>query len=164
MEREETDFYNIFKNGSYGTVVFSNLQNFLDDRPSRIDRNVYDPALRPEPADISDFATNGVFGQVKWNANRRLTMNGGLRFDVAESDAAPLFNAKFLAQTGFDNSGTADGATNLSPRLGFNLALDDERTTQLRGGIGHFLGRAPWVIFSNSFNNPGRRKLLRCSG
>jgi hypothetical protein len=26
---------------------------------------------------------------------------------------------------------------------------------QVRGGVGHFLGRAPWVFFSNSYSNPG---------
>ena len=48
-----------------------------------------------------------------------------------------------------------DGSDSISPRLGFNLALDDERRMQLRGGLGHFRGRAPWVIFSNSFGQTG---------
>ncbi len=155
VEREKTDYFNIFKNGSFGTVVFRTLQDFLNDTPARIERNVYDPALRPNPADISDFATNSIFGQAKWEARPNLSLVAGIRYDVAESKSKPPFNQLFLTRTGFNNSGTADGVETVSPRIGFNWALKDDRSVQLRGGIGHFLGRAPWVIFSNSYNNPG---------
>jgi hypothetical protein len=155
IEREQTDYYNIFKNGSFGTVVFQSLQDFIDDKPVRIERNVYDSAKRPDPADISDFATNSVFGQAKWDYSPRLTLWAGIRLDIAEVDAVPPFNQAFLTATGFNNTGTPDGVKTISPRVAFNYALNDEKTLQLRGGVGHFLGRAPWVIFSNSWNNPG---------
>jgi hypothetical protein len=155
IEREETDYFNIFKNGSFGTVVFSSLANFIADLPSRIERNVYDPAIRTDPADISDFATNSVFAQAKWDYSPRLSFQGGLRLDVADSGSRPPFNQLFLDRTGFDNTGSPDGVKTVSPRLGFNWALKEDRSMQLRGGIGRFLGRAPWVIFSNSYNNPG---------
>ena len=51
----------------------------------------------------------------------------------------------------------------ISPRVGFNLALDSDRKTQLRGGFGHFLGRSPWVFFSNSFGNTGVGSFTRSS-
>src|SRR5207248_3951148 len=38
---------------------------------------------------------------------------------------------------------------------GFNFSVDEERKMQIRGGYGHFLGRAPWVFFSNSYNAIG---------
>lgn len=155
IEREESDFYNVFRNGSYGTIVFASLQDFLDDEPARIERPSYDPALRPDAADISDFATTGLAAQAKWDVNSRLSMLAGVRFEIGESDAVPPFNATFFERTGFRNDGTVDGVTTLSPRFGFNYAFDEERTMQLRGGFGHFLGRAPWVIFSNSYNSPG---------
>jgi Carboxypeptidase regulatory-like domain len=41
-----------------------------------------------------------------------------------------------------------------SPRLGFNLALDDKRTMQLRGGTGLFTGRFPFVWVGNQVANP----------
>jgi hypothetical protein len=155
VEREETDFYNIFKNGSFGQVVFRTLQDFIDDKPARIDRNVYDPAKRPDPADISDFATNSIFAQAKWDVNSRLNLIAGVRYDIADMQAVPPYNAAFFAATGFRNDGTSDGVKTISPRVAFNYALKEDRSIQLRGGLGHFLGRAPWVIFSNSWNNPG---------
>jgi len=155
FQREETDYYNIFRNGSFGTVTFRNLEDFLADRPIYMDRLYYDPTKRTDLADISDFASTGIFAQAKWDVTPRLSVQAGVRYEMAESDSVPPFNEKFLADTGFNNTGTVDGVKTISPRFSFNLALDDERNMQLRGGIGHFLGRAPWVIFSNSYNNPG---------
>jgi hypothetical protein len=154
FDREESDFINIFRQGSYGTVVFRNLQDFIDDRPARIERNAYDPTKRAF-ADISDFANNGVFVQGKWDVNSKLTLLGGLRYEFLESKAVPPFNAALLAATGFNNTYTLDGASQISPRLSFNLAANDDRTLQVRGGVGHFSGRTPWVFFSNSFSQPG---------
>ena len=53
------------------------------------------------------------------------------------------------------NAGTVDGTTTPAPRVSFNYALDSQRNTQIRGGVGIFLGRNPWVWLSNSFGNTG---------
>lgn len=154
FEREQTDFYNLFRQGSYGLVAYRNYADFLADTNAVITRNVYDPNVR-DVADVSDLATTGIFGQVKWDINTRLWITAGLRYEFVESSEPPPYNAKFFTDTGFRNDGTVDGTSSLSPRVGFNLALDDTRTTQIRGGIGHFFGRAPWVIFSNSYGQTG---------
>jgi hypothetical protein len=153
FEREESDFYNLFRQGSYGRVAYRTLADFLADTNAVIERNVYDPNVR-NVADISSMATNGLFAQTRWDVNRRLSITAGLRYEFAES-ATPPFNQAFATATGFRNDGSLDGTSTISPRIGFNLALDDERRSQVRGGVGHFFGRAPWVIFSNSWNNTG---------
>jgi hypothetical protein len=152
-EREQTDFYNLFRNGSYGLVAYSSYANFLADTNAVITRNAIDTNVR-NLADLSDFATNGLFAQARWDVNPRLSITAGLRYEFNESATPPL-NQALVATTGFRNDGSLDGTSTLSPRVGFNLALDDERRTQIRGGVGHFFGRAPWVIFSNSWNAPG---------
>ncbi len=153
-EREQTDFYNLFRQGSYGRVAYRTLADFLADTNAVIERNAYDPNIR-NVADISEFATNGIFAQARWDFSNRLTLTGGLRYEFVESGIKPPFNPAFFNQTGFRNDGTPDGASAISPRIGFNLAIDDDRRTQVRGGFGHFFGRSPWVIFSNSFGNTG---------
>jgi hypothetical protein len=82
---------------------------------------------------------------------------------VAESGIKPELNTTFLAKTGFRNDGSLDGVQTVSPRVGFNYAIDAERKTQLRGGLGHFLGRSPWVFFSNSFGATGVGTFQRTS-
>ncbi len=161
-EREQSHFYNLFRSNSYGLVGFRNFTDFLNDTNVVIQRSYYDPAVRPV-ADISEFATTGVYGQAKWDVNPRLAINFGVRYEFAESGIKPALNTAFQAATGFRNDGSLDGVKTISPRAGFNLALDDDRKMQIRGGIGHFLGRSPWVFFSNSFGNTGVGSFTRTS-
>jgi len=162
VEREQSDFYNIFRAGSYGLVAYRTYADFLADTNAVIQRNYYDPSLR-DPADLSDFASNGIFLQAKWDPMPRLTVTAGLRYEVAEMDSVPTFNQALFNASGFRNDGTLDGSDMISPRLGFNYALDEERVMQVRGGVGHFSGRAPWVFFSNSFNAIGVGDFTRSS-
>ena len=92
---------------------------------------------------------------MKWNPSPKIDVVAGIRYDISSSDTKPAFNQQFLNDTGMRNDGTVDGATDISPRAGFNIALDDARTTQVRGGLGYFVGRAPWVFWSNSYGNTG---------
>lgn len=162
VQREWSDFYNLFRSGSYGLVAFRTLNDFLNDTNGVISRNYYDPNARPV-ADISDFATNSVFGQAKWNYSDRLNFLFGLRVDQTRTSIRPALNQAFLTATGFRNDGTLDGVSAYAPRLGFNYAVDEDRKTQLRGGVGYFNGRSPWVFFSNSFGNTGVGTFTRSS-
>ena len=162
VEREWSDFRNLFRAGSYGLVTFKNLNDFLNDTNGIISRNYVDPSVRPL-ADVSKFATNSIFGQAKWSASDRLNVTFGVRLDIADAGLKPALNTAFQAATGFRNDGSLDGVQTFSPRVGFNYSLDAERKTQLRGGIGHFLGRSPWVFFSNSFGNTGVGSFSRAS-
>ena len=154
FQREENEFYNLFRQGSYGNVIFASVADFVADNPARIARNSYDPTKR-SVADLSDFTTNGVFAQVKWNLSPRLSLQAGLRYDFSEARKKPAFNQALFTASGFNNTGTLDGKDYYSPRVGFNYAVDEARAMQLRGGAGYFIGRAPWVFFSNSYNAIG---------
>lgn len=154
VQREENDYYNLFRQGSYGQVIFASVADFVADNPARIARNVYDPTKR-SVADLSDFTTNGLFAQVKWNLNPRLSLQAGLRYDFSEVKKEPAFNQALFTASGFNNTGTLGGKSYYSPRFGFNYAVDEARAMQLRGGAGYFVGRAPQVFFSNSYNAIG---------
>ena len=162
FQREWSSFYNLFRAGSYGLVAFRNLTDFLNDTNGVISRNYVDPTVRPL-ADISKFGSTGIFGQAKWNASDRLNFSFGLRLELADAALKPALNQAFLTTTGFRNDGSLDGVKTLSPRVGFNYSVDEKRTTQVRGGVGHFLGRSPWVFFSNSFGNTGVGSFSRAS-
>jgi hypothetical protein len=106
-------------------------------------------------ADISDFSITGIFGQAKWDVNSRINLTAGARFDMVESGTRPPVNNLFVSTFGVRNDGNVDGTQIVSPRVGFNVALDNERVMQVRGGFGYFTGRAPWVFISNAYGNTG---------
>jgi hypothetical protein len=154
FDREQTDFLNLFRSGSYGQFDFNGTAGFTSGTIAAYNRATYDPAVR-SAEDVSNFDITGLFGQAKWDVSHRLSLVAGIRFDMTGSDGRPLFNQKLLNQTGFRNDGTVDGVNSVSPRLGVNWSVDQERRVQVRGGAGRFLGRSPWVIFSNSYNQIG---------
>jgi len=149
------DYYNLFRSFSYGVFNYASPTDFLNDTPRFFQRNFTDLALKKDYADISNWEQHGVFGNMRWNPTPRFEATAGLRYDWSTSNTSPVFNQQFLTDTGMRNDGTVDGAHEYSPRAGFNWALDRERRTQVRGGIGYFVGRAPWVWWSNSYGNTG---------
>ncbi|MCK7483494.1 MAG: hypothetical protein M0C28_45520 [Candidatus Moduliflexus flocculans] len=49
----------------------------------------------------------------------------------------------------------ASGNVMFSPRVGFNWDVRGDKTTQVRGGVGLFSGRTPYVWISNQYSNTG---------
>jgi hypothetical protein len=152
-DREQSDFSNLFRSGSYGVFDFASVAAFVADTPSAFIRNYYQTGTNPY--DISDFAVNGLFTQARWEAAPRLSVTAGLRYDFFTAGAPPPLNSQFQSIFGFANNGTIDGSNAWSPRVSFNYALSEDRMPQFRGGVGHFTGRIPWVLVSNSWSNPG---------
>ena len=152
-DHEASDYYNLFRQGSYGIFSYKDLAAFIADTPSGFERAVVQTGF--PTADISKFQQTGVYGQIKWQPNPRLSTTVGLRMDYMGSPIAPPENAGFKNAFGFTNAGTIDGTHNAAPRFSFNYSLDKERLTQIRGGLGIFLGRNPWVWISNSYGNTG---------
>ncbi len=152
---EQSDLFNLFRQFSYGVFNYASPTDFLNDAPRFFQRNFTDLALKGTYGDVSQWTQSGVFGQVKWDVSPRLTVQGGLRYDWSMSDTRPVLNKQFLADTGRRNDGTVDGATDVSPRAGFNYSVNEERSLQLRGGAGYFVGRAPWVFWSNAYGQTG---------
>ncbi len=150
---EKNNDYNLFRAGSFGIFDYANIAAFQADTANGFSRAYYVQGT-PE-ADVSDSSILGIFGQAKWEVVPRLSLSAGVREDIVGSSTRPPFNQTFMNRFGYANNGTIDGVSVTSPRLSFNWGVDESRSTQLRGGIGHFLGRAPWVFFSNSYSAPG---------
>lgn len=160
FDREQTDFENLFRSGSYGVFVYdySPTLNLANDKPVGFVRGVASTGF--PGTDISKLEQTGYFAQVKWEPTSRFNATAGLRYDVMGSPIAPPTNSAFSTAfnslyPGIRNDGTIDGTSQLAPRLSFNYALDRDRNYQVRGGMGVFLGRNPWVWISNSYGNAG---------
>lgn len=77
---------------------------------------------------------------------------------IPNNDSLVLFDASGQRVSNgvgksLDNTYLPNG-TLLSPRIGFNLDVNGDRTLQLRGGSGLFTGRFPFVWVGNHIGNP----------
>jgi hypothetical protein len=160
FDRQETDFENLFRRGSYGVFAYnySPTLNLATDQPIGFARGVASEGF--PGTDVSRLTQTGYFLQAKWEPTPRFNLTFGVRLDELGSPIAPSRNNPFSVAFdpyyhGIRNDGTIDGTSRLAPRLSFNYALDRDRKIQLRGGLGVFLGRNPWVWVSNSYGNAG---------
>lgn len=162
------EFYsmsNLFIQGNYGAYTYSSIQNFLnigtpsEVAPSRYTYN-YVTANPEEQKFVSWTAAQlGFYVQDELQLLDNLKITAGVRLDV------PMFNGKPEANTAFNNefSPLFDVATDVmpstkylfSPRLGFSYDLKSDRSTIIRGGVGLFTGRIPFVWLSNQYSNTG---------
>lgn len=93
-----------------------------------------------------EFRELGIFAEDVLNIGNRVTISAGLRFDRVRGISQDIDNliVTDIAEMSFDAQGTVAGAgelyewRNWGPRVGFNVKLDDDGRTVLRGNWGRF--------------------------
>jgi hypothetical protein len=169
-------FYNQFFAGSYGVWVFANADSLVANHPYH-----YEIALPLRPnGPLAQFKVSQLGGYVQdvWSVTPKLSLTYGIRVDAPSLNTPPDANAGLKAipfahvkddgsRTPSDTM-TADTraftlAALWSPRLGFNYDVHGDQSTLIRGGVGVFSGRPPYVWVSNAFANSGvTQALLSC--
>jgi Carboxypeptidase regulatory-like domain len=147
---------NFFAQNSFGTYVFNSLNDFRNGTPSRytLAANPLDPTA-DLPHAVFDAAQFGGYIQDTWEPSDQLSVSAGLRADVPVLRDKPLYTA--LVEDVFDRrtDDVPSGNVQWSPRLGFNWDVTGDNTTQLRGGVGVFVGRPAFVMIGNAYQNNG---------
>lgn len=126
-----------------------------------------------EIGDASDAAAAfsayqiGLYAQDDVQLTDRLRVTAGLRIDVPKITTKPRFSDDVFDTTirdieaaGHDLEGATPGETPkampyFAPRLGFTYDLPGERNATLRGGVGLFTGRVPFVYPGAMYTNNG---------
>jgi carboxypeptidase family protein len=100
---------------------------------------------------VSEVPYVGAWVQDNWTVNRRLTLNLGLRWDMAHNFAANQWEVPGIREK------TPQDLNNFGPRSGFAYSLNDHRTV-IRGGWGlYFMGpKDQWA-----HHTPVNAELLR---
>jgi len=113
-----------------------------------------------------------VYAQDEWRPLSNVTLTAGLRvdgpkfgntaYDNAVADTMHWRNAD--GSTARYNSGALPPVNLLwSPRFGFNYDVYGDQSLLVRGGVGVFSGRPPYVWVSNAYGNNGlTQALLSC--
>lgn len=154
---------NLFIQAVNGSWYYNSLDLFMQDKPYQYSYKYTDPELTGGDTQWAPAMKSGQFGfyaQDKWDVSNNFNLTYGLRIDIPvifnNPTENPTFN-EYAAQQGFNTRvGENPSAKVLfSPRVGFRWYTNDSHKTLLRGGIGIFTGRVPFVWLSNAFNNTG---------
>lgn len=158
-------FRNLFIPNNFGTYTFNTI---YDLQIGRVSAYEYQYALQTSlnPNSSQNYAiewnavTYGGYIQDEWMVMPGLKLTGGIRVDIPTYPVTPAYNKKVdstFVPLGYDISTdkVPDATPVISPRLAFNWDVFGDRTTQLRGGLGYFSGRVPYVWLSNQYGNTG---------
>jgi hypothetical protein len=163
------EFYNIenafytYSNGQWNYE--GGFKSFFSDTPKKWTWNHSDVDITgrgdwPAPIKAGQL---GFYVQDKWDVNTNLQFTLGLRVDAPVYFNNPSWNSEFNLKDYAIKNDLVVGRrpkTSLmfSPRLGFRYFMDDDHQYLLRGGIGIFNGRAPFVWIENAWANTGIEK------
>jgi hypothetical protein len=149
-------FRNVFFQASIGVWAFDSLDAFEAGTPIAYQRRFGVSDLQPPGTASFDVSQLGFYLQDEWSVRDNLTITPGVRIDVpflshANTNPALVNNAAFPIDTGRVPSGNILW----SPRLGINWDVDGSSDTIVRGGVGVFSGRPPYVWVSNAYSVNG---------
>ncbi len=154
-------FRNLFIADAFGAYTYGSVLQFLNDQ--RASSYTFRYSATSDPLQEANWKASqyGFYAQDEWAATPMLKITAGIRADLPVYSTHPNYNKAvddtLYAVTGihYRTDEPPKNSVVFSPRVGFNWALDEERTAQVRGGIGIFSGRFPFVWVSNQYSNTG---------
>ena len=148
-------FRNLFIQNNFGNYDFASIDNFAAGVAQGFDHSF---SLTGDPQQSAKFDVYqfGLYVGDQWRVGPQFTLTYGLRWDKPVFPDTPTANPASVANYGY-RTDVVPTPQQWSPRAGFNwdLSGDDETRQQVRGGIGWFSGRNPFVYLSNQYGNTG---------
>ena len=154
------DFSNLFIQDFYGYYHFTTLANLQAGNPDiyRIGFATGSDPRRPTKFKAAQYS---LYASDQWHLNNGVTLTFGLRADKPRFNTTPSLNPAVQTALGFSTAETPSESVTWEPRVGFNWAIPGGGKQQLRGGVGVFQGRTPFVWISNNYGNTGVEQILR---
>ncbi|OYU14368.1 MAG: TonB-dependent receptor [Alphaproteobacteria bacterium PA4] len=152
-ERRAQDFNNLFAQNVSGNFRFDSLADLNAGRANQL---IYAAPIRGGIDTARALFANNVYTvglQDVWDVTDTLSLTAGFRWDIYETPDEPVYNADFLARTGFPNNSTLNGRTAFQPRIAASWNPSDR--LKVRASAGLFAGGNPNVWISNNYSNPG---------
>ena len=175
--------FNIFKHGyfmnppSWGGTTYSSLDDFLAATDPESSTQTDFSAMvgaPPYKGEIIEVGQMSFYGQDEISVNDKLKITAGLRVDIPQYITEPIANPYSTDSLSLldendkaemvDQAKLPEATPLYSPRLGFNYDVSKDRSFQLRGGVGVFTGRLPFVWVGNVISNPGANPNLVYDG
>ena len=155
--------YNVYAQNATGGWSFNSIEDFMKNDASTFRYTYYNNDDLDEKGNWGakfGAAQFGFYLQDEWRANDKFTWTYGLRLDIPVMFKKPSVNKEFneseqAQKYGVATGDIASGRVLLSPRMGFRWYADEDHNILLRGGLGLFTGRVPFVWMSNQYSNSG---------
>lgn len=150
-------FTNLYIRNFYGYYVYNSLADFENNLPASYSRTYarFGDPQTGAPAASFNVAQFSFYLQDEWTVLPQLKITYGLRVDIPTLPTGPAQNDSVVKYLNISTNNVPSGNLLWSPRVGFNWDVAGDRSTQLRGGIGIFSGRVPYVWISNEYGNNG---------
>jgi hypothetical protein len=172
---------NLFFYASNGVWAFNSIEDFKTAANAYLDNK----NLTTSPVPIAKFDyrysllnngeapwqriqvyTKSAYAQDEFQVSDKFKIVAGLRADhISVAPTAGSYYNEVVDGLTFKSPDGSNYKVNtsvlpkghlyLSPRIGFNLDVTGNKTTQIRGGSGIFLSRIPYVLISNQLGNNG---------
>ena len=146
-------FFNVFFPASMGVWSFRDTTQLKLGKPFRYEIALPLKVGGPN-ADFHVQQQGGYFQDV-WSPHPGLSVTLGLRVDVPFMNKPAVNQALEQSVLRVNTRNSPTGTPLWSPRIGFNYDVKGDQTTIVRGGVGIFSGRPPYVWVSNAYSNTG---------
>ncbi|PRX56962.1 TonB-dependent receptor [Flagellimonas meridianipacifica] len=137
-----------------GRWEYSSVENFLNDRPSRIrgvyrlNDNTFD-FVQNTPSATVDVLVAGLYAQDRFRYSDKLALTFGVRLDSQFLlNEIPLSEEVTQTPEFSQFSNEIRTAPHINPRFGFEYTFDAARRIKMHGGSGLFTGRLPYLWFA----------------
>ena len=158
---------NAYMRNGTGYYRYSSLDDFLNGAAPEIVNLTYGYNGEKNPAARVRFSQASIYAQDEWSVRENFKLTYGVRFDglffnnedVVTNNAILKLNyypkAKDFKETHIDTGKWPGAQLAISPRIGFNWDVFNNKSLKVRGGTGLFSGRLPLVFFTNMPTNSG---------
>ena len=148
-------FRNLFIRDNFGVYEFTSPELFEQGLAQSYS---YSFSRTSDPRQAAEFWVYqlGFYAGDQWRVRDDLSLTYGVRLDAPVFPETPTANP-LVEQLYGRGTDVVPATRNWSPRIGFNydLSRDMDVRQQVRGGLGLFHGRTPYVWLSNQYSNTG---------
>ena len=152
----------VYVANALGAYTYNSFEDFENDLASKYEYNYTDASVTGSTkwGPSFDAAQFGFYVQDAWKPSDRFSLTYGIRADIPVIFGRPTVNDEFNNSNIAIDNGVRVGdvpRTQVlwSPRVGFRWYADNRHRTLIRGGVGIFTGRVPFVWIVNNYSNTG---------